>query len=240
MITENQTVGEIAAISLGAVRVFEKSGIDYCCGGKQSLGAVCREQGLDSASLIEELRSVTAEKATPEKDWTSESLRELIRHIVGTHHEFLKLELPRLGERLEKVLKAHGDKDPERLGELSDVYRGLWSELDHHMHKEEMMLFPAIERFEAAVTSGQPAPPLPFGTFENPVMVMEREHDNAGNALTRIRALTNGRQLPEYACATYRALYEGFEELETDLHLHIHLENNILFPRAVKLEKARS
>jgi len=237
-ITDEQTVGEIASASLGAVRVFETRGIDYCCGGSQTLKEVCQERGLDAAVIGTEIEAATRETGGADRDWTTASLAYLIHHIVSTHHEYLKLELPRLNERMNKVLSVHGDKDPETLPALSQTLRGLWDELDPHMQKEEMMLFPAIERFEQAVAAKQPPPPLPFGTFKNPVHMMMAEHDNAGDALRRISELTHGYELPEYACSTVRALYEGLRELESDLHRHIHLENNILFPRAIELERA--
>ncbi len=169
-------------------------------------------------------------------DWNIVPLRELIGHIVSTHHEYLKLELPRVGQRLPKVVQAHGPKDPATLDELQAVYQGLWEELDMHMHKEELMLFPAIGRYEAAVESRMPLPPAPFGSIANPIAVMESEHDSAGDALRRIRELTRDFEAPAYACNTYRSLLDGLRALESDMRRHIHLENNILFPRAIALE----
>lgn len=238
MINGNQTVGEIAAVSLEAVGVFEKHGIDYCCGGRQLLRDACLDRGLDLAAVREDLDSAIEKHDSPAMDWTKAPLRELIRHILSTHHEFLKLELPRLGERLQKVVNAHGDKDPDRLAGLSRVFGELHTELDQHMHKEEMILFPAIERCESAVAARQPVPPLPFGTLGNPIAVMEKEHENAGIALQGIKDFTSNYQLPEYACVTCRALYGGLGKLEADLHQHIHLENNILFPKAIELERS--
>ncbi|MCW5979685.1 MAG: iron-sulfur cluster repair di-iron protein [Bryobacteraceae bacterium] len=237
--TELHTVGDFAAASLGAVRVLEKNGIDYCCGGRRTLEEVCAEQGLDASEVRKQLEQAITAEPSPQRDWATASLRELISHIVSTHHEYLKLELPRLKQRLQKVLNAHGDKDPETLQALSRVFLGLWQELDQHMHKEEMILFPAIDRCEQASRNGAPLPPSPFGSIANPIAVMEREHDSAGQALHQMKELTGGYTLPEYACATYRALNDGLQELEADLHLHIHLENNILFPRVIEMEKAR-
>jgi regulator of cell morphogenesis and NO signaling len=137
------------------------------------------------------------------------------------------------------VLAAHGNKDSGMLTEVSRVFVDLWEEMDSHMHKEEVVLIPCIERLEAAAAGGGPLPPLPFGTIGNPISVMEREHDSAGHALHQLREMTSDYLLPEYACATYRALFDGFRALEADLHQHIHLENNILFPRAAGLEKSR-
>lgn len=237
VIQSSMTVGEIAAASPAAASVLERYGIDYCCGGARPFEDACRERGLPAAAVQQDLDRAVAATDVPETDWNTAPLRDLIHHILATHHEYLKLELPQLGQRLVKVVRAHGDKDPATLGELEAVYEGLWRELDLHMHKEEMMLFPAIERYEAAANAGLPLPPSPFGTIGNPIAVMESEHDSAGDALRRIRELTHDFQPPAYACATYRALLEGLQSLEADLHTHIHLENNILFPRAIELER---
>jgi regulator of cell morphogenesis and NO signaling len=232
----SQTVGEVAAGSAAAVSILEQYGIDSCCAGKRLFEDACREKGLSAASVTDEIAAATAKPVEP-KDWNIAPLRELIRHVVSTHHEYLKLELPRVGQRLAKVVQVHGANDPAALSELENVYKGLWQELDLHMHKEEMMLFPAIERYDAATQTGLPLPPSPFGTIANPIGVMEAEHESAGAALTRIRELTSDFQAPSYACATYRAMLDGLRALEGDLHIHIHLENNILFPRVIALEK---
>jgi regulator of cell morphogenesis and NO signaling len=135
------------------------------------------------------------------------------------------------------VVQAHGEKDPAALRELETVYEGLSEDMTLHMHKEEMMLFPVIERYEAAAQGGSLLPPAPFGSIANPIAVMEAEHDSAGSALGRIRELTVDFQAPPYACSTYHALLDGLKALEEDLHTHIHLENNILFPRVIALER---
>ena len=160
-----------------------------------------------------------------------------MKHIVGTHHEYLKLELPALGNRMNKVLGVHGTKDQQTLSRLADVFGSLRAEMEMHMHKEELMLFPFLEQYGRAETMGRVLPPVPFGSVANPIAVMEREHDGAGGALLEIRELTNGFEYPSYACSTVRSLFDGLKALEEDLHVHIHLENNILFPRAIALEK---
>jgi regulator of cell morphogenesis and NO signaling len=236
IVNQRQTVGEIAAASPGAARVFENHGIDYCCGGNRPLEDVCREKGLDSGTLLAELAQATGTAGSQEKDWSAAPLRELIRHILTTHHQYLNQELPRLNQRLKQVIAAHG-QDAATLLPLAEVFGGLREELEGHMRKEELILFPAIERCEAALAAGASLPPAPFGSVENPIRVMELEHENAGQALRRIKELTHGYQVPGHACATYRALWEGLQGLEADLHLHIHLENNILFPRAIAREQ---
>jgi regulator of cell morphogenesis and NO signaling len=154
---------------------------------------------------------------------------------VTTHHEYLKTELPLLHQRVNKVAQVHGGRDASLL-EVAQLYGGLRAELEMHLRKEEMILFPAIERYESALENGLPLPRMPFGSLANPIAMMESEHSGAGNALERMRELTDAWQPPSHACATYRAMLSGLQELERDLHTHIHLENNILFPRAIQLE----
>jgi regulator of cell morphogenesis and NO signaling len=238
-LAETTTVAEIAAGSLAAVRVFEKHGIDYCCGGKRPLADVCRENGYDAAAIERELDAALNGPTAAERDWNTAPLGELIRHIVGAHHEYLRRELPAVQARLDKVYRVYTQRYGPTLIGLPEVFAALRSELEMHLQKEEQILFPAIAAYEAAVESGQPAPRTPFGAFANPIHMMEAEHDSAGNALAKIREITDNFHLPEYACVTYRALMSGLDELERDLHMHIHLENNILFPRAQRLEASR-
>ncbi len=231
--TDQRTVGEIAAEYPASARVFEKYQIDFCCGGKVPLEDACRARGVDPRQLREELAQATQANGAGAPDWTQASLSDLIRHITGTHHEYLKSELPRLSALLAKVQNAHGAKHGEMLTELGGVYDGLREELDAHLMKEEMVLFPLIQRIE----NGQAgAAASHCGSVNNPIRVMMHEHDSAGDALARMRQITSGYTLPDGACNTFRALWFEFQEMERDLHQHIHLENNILFPRAARLE----
>ncbi|HTM50309.1 MAG TPA: iron-sulfur cluster repair di-iron protein [Bryobacteraceae bacterium] len=232
-----QTIGEIAARSMAAVRIFEEHGIDYCCGGQRSLDEVCREKGIDADALVAETEAAGEAGQESEKDWSSAPLKELIDHIVEAHHGYLRREFPHLGRRLASVLQAHGKLHGDTLGPLANVFGSLRAELEMHMRKEEMILFPFIARAEQSSLAGLPWTPPPFGTVGNPIEVMEHEHDSAGRALEQMRRLTNQYTLPEDACNTYRALYEGLAALERDLHVHIHLENNVLFPRAIAMER---
>jgi regulator of cell morphogenesis and NO signaling len=234
--TITRTLADVAAISLDAVRSLERHGLDYCCGGKQPFDEACLAKGLSPESVIQEIERAQRAGA-PERNWQTAPLGELAKHIVATHHEYLKLELPALGNRLDKVLAVHGARDPETLSRMAEVFVALRAEMERHMHKEETILFPFIEKYGFAESQGSPMPPVPFGSIANPIAMMEREHVSAGGALVEIRALTHDYQLPPYACSTVRALYEGLEALEADLHVHIHLENNILFPRAIALER---
>lgn len=231
-----KTVAEIAAGSLAAVRVFERHGIDYCCGGKRPLAEVCRERGLDAGTVERELEEAAGAVAGQVQDWNAAPISELIGHIVSRHHGYLRRELPAIAARLEKVYRVYNQRYGNALPGLPEAYGGLHDELVDHLQQEEATLFPALAAYEKAVEVGGPLPSMPFGTVANPIQLMETEHESVGAALARIREITEGFSVPDYACVTYRALMSGLRELEQDLHLHIHLENNILFPRALQLE----
>jgi regulator of cell morphogenesis and NO signaling len=238
-VTDQTTVAEMAANSLAAVRIFEKFGIDYCCGGKRPLAEVCLEKGYDAQAIERELEAAVEGVQGAEADWNVAPLGELIRHIVDTHHEYLRREFPALQLRLDKVYRVYNERYGPTLRGLPEAFAALRAELEMHTGKEERILFPAIAAYEAAAESGQPMPAAPFGSVANPIHMMEAEHASAGDALAKIRKITGDFQLPEYACVTYRALMAGLQDLERDLHTHIHLENNILFPRAQRLEAAK-
>jgi regulator of cell morphogenesis and NO signaling len=221
---------------LNAVRVLEQHGLDYCCGGKQPFDQACLAKGVQPESIMREIAQAKLASVAG-RDWQAAPLDELVKHIVETHHEYLKLELPVLSHRLDTVVSVHGARDPEVLPRMAEVFAALRAELEMHLHKEETILFPFIEQYGRAEVRNRPMPPVPFGSIANPIAMMEREHVGAGDALAEIRALTNNFELPPYACSTVRALYAGLQALEADLHVHIHLENNILFPRAIALEK---
>jgi regulator of cell morphogenesis and NO signaling len=237
--TQDRTVSEIAAGSLAAVRVFERLGIDYCCGGKRPLADVCREKGHDLASVQSELDVAMVAPSLQTREWNTAPLRELIEHIVSTHHTYLNRELAPISARVEKVYRVYNEKYGPTLTGLPEVFASLRSELEAHLQKEEMILFPAITACEAATIDGSPLQPAPCGSVSHPIRVMEAEHDSAGAALAGIREITANYAIPEYACVTYRSLTAGLQELEQDLHMHIHVENNILFPRAIALENSR-
>jgi regulator of cell morphogenesis and NO signaling len=232
------TVGEIAAQLPASARVFESHGIDFCCGGKLPLSEACRARRLDPAAVLEEIEQTGA--AADSTDWRSATLNSLIDHILSAHHAYLKSQLPRLQAMLEKILSKHSERHGDVLEPLAATFHALKEELDAHLMKEEMILFPLIRSLEMAhlAPSGPGGAPQAFhcGSVRNPIRVMVMEHDSAGEALARLRDLTSGYAPPEDACNTYRAFYHELAELERDLHRHIHLENNILFPRAVELE----
>jgi regulator of cell morphogenesis and NO signaling len=197
------------------------------------------EKGLEVEAVQRELDAAASAPGAGSRDWTTAPLRDLIAHIVDTHHGYLKRELRPLSERLDKVYRVYNERYGPTLVGLPDAFKRLRSELEMHILKEERVLFPAIVAAEAAAEAWRPLPANPFGSVRNPVRMMEMEHEGAGRALAEIRQITRDFDVPEYACVTYRGLMSGLQELENDLHCHIHLENNILFPRAVEFERAR-
>jgi regulator of cell morphogenesis and NO signaling len=229
-------IGQWVADYPEMIDVLERHQIDYCCGGNRTLTAACQAAGVDVDAVLSECSQLSSrhDKAATEVDWSASTLTELCDHIEQTHHVYLRNALPRLAKLATKVQAAHGRDNP-KLCELATTFGELFAELMPHMMKEEQVLFPAIRQLEE---SSQPMQ-FPFGTIQSPINMMEHEHDQAGAALRKLRELTHGYQIPEGACTTYRALLTGLAELETDLHEHIHKENNILFPRAAKLEASR-
>ena len=208
--TTTVTLADLAANSLSAVRILEHYGLDYCCGGAQLFDEACNAKGLRPEEILREIDQ-TAAAAAADRDWQSAPLDELVKHIVDTHHAYLKLDLPVLQMRIGKIVTVHGDKDPETWQRLAAIFGGLRGELEMHLAKEEQILFPFIAQYGLAELQGRPTPPVPFGSIANPIAMMEREHSGAGDALAEIRALTNHFELPSYACASVRALYEGLK-----------------------------
>jgi regulator of cell morphogenesis and NO signaling len=233
--TTEKTVRELAVENPATTKVFERLGIDYCCGGGRTLDEACRAAGV---AVDDVLASIEAGQpaAVEERDWLVEPLADLVEHIKSTHHVYTAEAIARIRVLVEKVVKAHGERHPE-VRRIQTVFGQLGHELSTHMMKEEMVLFPYIVRLEEAVLAGEPPLPAPFGTVANPVRMMEHEHDEAGEALRELRAVSNGYTAPADGCVTYRTLYAALAEFEADLHQHIHLENNILHPRAIAMER---
>ena len=235
-IATTKTVGEIAAEMPSATRELERLGIDYCCGGSRTLGEACAEANISIDEALARLEnSVASAQPGESNDWQNQLLADLIAHITGTHHAFVRAESPRIEALAAKVVGVHGKNHPELL-QVQEVFAALAEELRVHLMKEEQVLFPYVVRMEESVLAGEPAPPAMFGTVMNPVRMMMQEHDGAGDALRSLRSITNNYKVPEDACISYRTLYQALQGFESDLHQHIHLENNILFPRAVAME----
>ena len=214
-------------------RVFDRLRIDYCCGGKRTVEEACAKRRLDSKAVLAELEAFDAEaEAQPDAVRPADlTMTELADEIERTHHAYLREELPRLADLVKKVSAVHGQAHPWLTG-LSSVYAGLVAELEPHMLKEEQILFPMIRELDQAAT----APSFHCGSVGNPIRMMEAEHQNAGDALDRMREMSNGYEIPDGACNSFRAMLSGLEHLEADLHLHIHKENEILFPKASEME----
>ncbi len=218
-VNTQSTIGAIATEHPLATRVFARHGIDFCCGGGRPLEQACAARNLELDQVLKEIESEIDSTPTPEVRWDQKSLPLLIHHILEHFHEPLKEELPRLESMARKVHQVHGDKDPA-LAEILEVLLALEQDLQQHMTKEEQVLFPMILNEQGRLAGG-------------PVSVMEAEHEVAGEMLRRLRSLTNDYRAPAGACNTWQALWAGLEALETDLHEHIHLENNILHKRAL-------
>ncbi len=224
----NQTVASVVAEAPRTSRVFERHGIDYCCGGKIPLADACAKKGLETDLVLHDLDAAVA-TTTSDHDWTTETISALVRHILDTHHTYVARELPRLTALMDKVNRVHGANHPEVIPPMAKTWFRVAAELEQHMMKEEQILFPMI----LAMDSGR-APSMHCGV-EGPIRVMECEHEDAGTALQTMRRLANDYVPPADACGSWRALWSGLDEFEKDLHVHVHLENNVLFPRVREL-----
>ncbi len=221
-------VGQLVVDKPDRAHIFQRFQIDYCCGGAQPLGQACVAKNVDPQIILSEIVNQDSRAdVNSEPDWTKATMSALVDNILNQHHEYLRNALPHLGEMAEKVYNVHGESHPELLNVLQ-TFAGIFQELDSHMYKEENILFPAIKRLEQGTM-----PPAAAAQLFGPVSVMEAEHAAVGAELEKLRNLTNNYTPPDGACNTYRGLFAGLEELERDLHWHIHKENNILFPRAL-------
>lgn len=232
--TARTPLGEIASAFPPSMRIFEAHGLDYCCGGHRELGEACTASGLAPEKMLEDLEVLRNAGTAAGPDWRGASLTRLIEHLLATHHEFTRTELARLMPLMTKVAGVHGERHPELLL-IRACFIELANDLGPHLMKEEQVLFPYL----LALDAGQAAAGC-FGTVANPIHAMEHEHDAVGELLHRIRDLSMDFALPEGACGSYRSLFMGLADLEADLHQHIHLENNVLFPKALELETAKA
>lgn len=232
-----KTVGEIAAAVPQSTKVFAKHGIDFCCGGKKPLAEACEGAGVPFDQVVAQIEGEVRAASDREKpaDWSGSSLPDLILHILETHHVFTRDAISRLLPLSRKVAGRHGERRPELL-RVAELVAALCDDLTPHLMKEEQILFPFITAMEESLSGGEVRIP-PFGTVQNPIRMMMMEHETVGEILAELRAVTNGYALPDDACMSYQTFFQGMEEFEKDLHQHIHLENNVLFPRAVELEE---
>jgi regulator of cell morphogenesis and NO signaling len=235
MIDSATTLRSIALSQPATIPVFERFGLDYCCGGNRPLAGACAEKNLDLAALLAALAE-SANDAAAEPDFTQATSAALIDHIVGTHHAYIRSELPRLESMAAKVAEKHGPRHPE-VFEIQRSFQVLGGDLLQHLHKEEMILFPYISSLERS-RDGQGDPPdACFASVESPIRMMMMEHETAAGLLEQMRAASKGFTPPPDACPTFAGLYDGLAAFERDLHRHVHLENNLLFPRAIEMEK---
>lgn len=233
--TTETKLGDIVAAQPALARIFERLGLDYCCGGKQPLAQACARIGLDAGSILAALAAAaqTTAKGLPSVNPAELTLTQLADHIEQTHHVYVKAELPRLAEMAGRVATKHGWRD-SRLTEMGAVVQALAQEMASHMEKEEKILFPFIRQIEAGAPDQ-----FHCGSITNPISQMEAEHEAAGAAVAHLRLLTGGFAPEADACNTHRALLSGLAEFEVDLHQHVHKENNVLFPRALALVASR-
>lgn len=229
-ITPASRVGDIVAAQPLLASVFQRVGIDYCCGGKITLAAACSARGLDATTFLAMLAAAPLQNSAGIVDAAAMSLTELADHIEATHHAYLKADLPILVEQADRVALRHGERDA-RLLLVAETVRTLAEEMFNHMTKEEHILFPLVRALEKDGLR-----PAHCGSIANPIRQLESEHTDAGGAVARLRELTEGFVPHEGACNTHRALLAGLARLETDLHQHVHKENNVMFPRAITLE----
>ncbi|MDZ7689571.1 MAG: iron-sulfur cluster repair di-iron protein [Balneolaceae bacterium] len=233
---KNQTIGQIVSEDYRAAGIFKKFGLDFCCGGKRTVSEACEKKGVDLEELTSELQTLNETESNNQNynDWSPSFL---IDYIINNHHQFVRTKLPEISAYTKKVAKVHGRGRPG-LVEIRDIFLALQPELLEHLEKEEQVLFPYIKTMLEYEQQGSKLQKKPdFKTVKNPVRMMEAEHDEAGSAMEKIQELTDNFTPPKDACATYRVLFQNLEAFQNDLHKHVHLENNILFPKALALEK---
>lgn len=232
----NKTVGEIVKDDFRAADIFSNHGIDFCCGGKISLAEACVNNNCNESKLISELEALPQSNVPAQHDFDNWALPFLADYIVNVHHEYVRAAIPQILPLAEKVANVHGDHHPEVI-RINSLFQDLADELNMHLKKEEMVLFPYIKELAAVQSAGQNLDDSCFGSVASPISVMEAEHENAGAILKEMSILSSNYSVPEDGCNTYRVLYGKLKAFEDDLHRHIHLENNILFPKAIELER---
>lgn len=232
---ETPTIGEIVKKNYKTASVFEKFGLDFCCNGNRSLEDSCRDQNVDPEEVRQALKQVEME-GDDGVNYDSWPMSKLVDHIVKRHHAYVEEKVPQLNAYLDKITRVHGDRHPE-LAEIRQIFFEVGGELTVHLKKEELMLFPFIKKLEQAKATGTTANSPVFSSVKAPVDMMMDDHAEEGEKLARIAELTGRYQVPADACNTYMVTYSMLDEFERDLHIHIHLENNILFPKAIRVEE---
>lgn len=234
-ISGNTQVGEVVRLNFKTAQLFQSYNIDYCCGGAKTISEACTDVGIEPEKLITQLEKM-AEDTDPDTEYINNlSPGDLAEYIVKRHHSYVRKYIPFIKESLDKICDVHGSKHPE-LFEIRKLFGESAGELTMHMQKEEIMLFPYIQKLERSLEDGSPAGNPPFGSVANPIKVMIAEHESEGKRFEKIAEISGNYSPPEDACTTYKTTFKQLKEFETDLHRHIHLENNILFPEALEME----
>ena len=235
MLTQEKTIGDFVAENFRTAEVFKKYNIDFCCKGGRTVEEACDKKKVSPEEIYKELEEV-ANRKSEDIDFNSWPLDLLADYVEKTHHRYVEEKSAMLIPYLNKLCKVHGERHPE-LFEINELFIGSAQDLAAHMKKEELILFPFIKQMVEAKKNGEPLPAPRFGTVENPVAMMKHEHEAEGERFVKIAELTNNYEFPDDACGTYQVTYKMLEDFQNDLHKHIHLENNILFPKAIAMEK---
>lgn len=238
-IQENQIIGELVAKDYRAASVFKKYGIDFCCQGNRTIGEACEKKNIDTESVVNDLDAIIQARGENTTDYKSWPLDLLADYIEKKHHRYVEEKTAEIKPYLDKICRVHGERHPE-LFEISEHFSATAGELAKHMKKEELILFPFVRKLAKAKHEGSKVVPPPFGSIQNPIDAMMDEHSTEGDRFRKIEELSNNYTPPQDACNTYGVTLGLLKEFEQDLHLHIHLENNILFPKAIELEKELS
>lgn len=234
-ITKDTIIGDLVAHDYRAASVFKKNKIDFCCNGNRSIEDACTKKGLDTEQIVKDLNNTNNAGTLNQTDYTSWPLDLLADYVEKKHHRYVREKIQEITPFLHKIVRVHGDRHPELL-EVAQLFGESAEDLTDHMVKEESILFPHIRRMVESKHSNTPVS-APFGTVQNPIKMMMAEHDNEGERFRKIAELTNDYTMPADGCTTYRVTFAMLKEFEDDLHLHIHLENNILFPKSIELEE---
>jgi len=236
---KESTIGDLVTKDFRKAEIFKKYGLDFCCGGKKTLTEACKTKGLDVVQIEKELKEVDTIVANPSQDFNTWELGFLADYVANTHHNYIKKAIPVISEYTKKVAKVHGANHPEAIA-IAKLFEKVADDLITHLGMEENILFPYMKKLAAANASKSKIQASPFGSVQNPIYVMEQEHELAGDIMEEIAELSNRYEPPYDACTTFRLSYAKLKEFEDDLHQHIHLENNILFPKAIEMEKQLS
>ncbi len=234
-ISTGKIIGQLVAEDYRTASVFKSYGIDFCCNGNRTIGEACTSKNIEPNALIEALSQATKETSTSTEDFRSWDMDLLADYIEKKHHRYVEKKIPELQAYLSKLVKVHGDRHPELI-QIEQLFMESAHGLAAHMKKEELILFPYVRKMQGQSSVHKPH----FGTVQNPIQMMMHEHDTEGRRFREMATLTNNYNPPPDACTTYRVAFAMLKEFEEDLHRHIHLENNILFPKAIEAESALS